>query len=136
MAKKRKITKKSKMRLIIFGIPSLILIICFCITFISYIYNFSSLKKEEKNLNNELYALQEEKKLLKTEIQKLNDPNYIVRYAKEKYLYSTKGEYVIKLDEEKKVQVEEQEENYTVYIILGVSAALLTFLFLRKKKSK
>ena len=136
MQKKRKITKKSKRRLMIFGIPAFIFIVYFCITFVSYIYNYVSLRNEEKKLNGQLYLLQEEKKQLKTEIQMLNDTDYIIRYAKEKYLYSTKGEYVIKLNEDKKTQVEEEEESYTVYIVLGVSAVILCGLFLRKKKTK
>lgn len=132
---KKKITKKSKRRLMIFGITSLVLIVYFCITFVSYIYNFVSLKDEEKKLNDELYVLKEEKKQLKTEIQMLNDTDYIIRYAKEKYLYSTEGEYVIKLSEEKKVEMEEEKNSYGVYIILGTFAVILCFLFLKRKKT-
>ena len=134
--RKKKITKKSKRRLMIFGIPSLLLVVYFCITFGSYIYDYSTLKKEEKNLNNQLYALQEEKKQLKNEIQMLNDPDYIIRYAKEKYLYSTEGEYVIKLSEDKNVEVDEEENTYIIYVILGISAFVLCVLFLKNKKSK
>jgi cell division protein DivIC len=132
--RKKKITKKSKRRLILFGIPSIILVIYFCITFASYIYSFSSLKKEEKKLNNELYSLQEEKKQLKTEIQKLNDSDYIVRYAKEKYLYSSDGEYVIKIQEEEETETENEKSTYGIYIGLGLLAVILCFLFLKKKK--
>lgn len=134
--RKKKMTKKSKRRLMIFGIPSLLCIIYFCVTFVSYIYNYSSLKNEEKKLNEELVALREEKKQLKNEIQKLNDPDYIIRYAKEKYLYSTEGEYVIKLDEEEKVDEVEKDNSYIVYIVLGVSATVLCILFIKKKKTK
>lgn len=133
---KKRVLKKSKLRLIVFGIPSLIFIILFCVTFSSYIYNFSSLRKDENNLNNELNSLQKEKKQLKQNIQKLNDPNYIVRYAKEKYLYSTDGEYVIKLNNEELKKEEEKNENYTVYIVLGITAITLCILFLKKKSKK
>lgn len=131
---KKKISKKSKIRLIWFGIPSLILIVYFCITLFSYIYNFSSLKNEEKKLNNQLILLQEEKKQLKNEIQMLNDPDYIIRYAKEKYLYSTDGEYVIKIEEDKKEDIKEGKNTYSVYVFLVVIAFILCFLFLKKKK--
>ena len=136
MQKKRKITKKSKRRLMIFGIPALIFIIYFCITLISYVYNYTSLRNEEKKLNSQLHLLQEEKKQLKNEIQMLNDTDYIIRYAKEKYLYSTNGEYVIKLNEDKKIQEKEEQQSYTIYIVLSVSAVILCGLFLRKKKTK
>lgn len=133
---KRKMTKKSKRRLMIFGIPSIIVIAYFIITFSSYIYNYSVLKKQEKELNNELYNLQEEKAYLKTEILKLHDPSYIIRYAKEKFLYSTDGEYVIKLEEDKIEEETEVQESYIIYIVLGVSAVVLSILFLKNKKEK
>jgi len=133
---KRKMTKKSKRRLMIFGIPSIIVIAYFIITFLSYIYNYSVLKNEEKELNDELYNLQEEKVYLKTEILKLHDPSYIIRYAKEKFLYSTDGEYVIKLEEEKKFEKEEEKKSYIAYIVLGTGAIVLSLIFIKKKKEK
>ena len=41
--------------------------------------------------------LKEEDKL-KSEVTKLQDSDYVARYAKEKYLYSTEGETIIRLD--------------------------------------
>ncbi len=41
--------------------------------------------------------LKEEEKL-KSEVIKLQDSDYVARYAKEKYLYSTDGETIIRLD--------------------------------------
>ena len=35
---------------------------------------------------------------LESEVKKMQDPAYIARYAKEKYLYSTDGEYIIRID--------------------------------------
>jgi len=131
----KKITKKSKRRLMIFGIPALLIILYFCVTVISYIYNYSKLKDEEEQLKHELVVLQKEKQDLKVEIKKLNDPDYIVRYAKEKFLYSTDGEYVIKIIEEEEQQVVSEEDNsYFMYGILGSSALVLCFIFLKKKK--
>ena len=94
----RKVTKKSKRRLLIFGIISVIAIGYFFVTLVSYSYSYISLKSEEINLNNELISLQEKKEFLKNEIVKLNDPEYVIRYAKENYLYSEDGEYVLKID--------------------------------------
>lgn len=36
---------------------------------------------------------------LKSEINKLQDPEYMARYAREKYLYSKKDEIIIKIEE-------------------------------------
>lgn len=41
--------------------------------------------------------LKEEEKL-KSDVIKLQDSDYVARYAKEKYLYSTDGETIIRLD--------------------------------------
>lgn len=132
---KKKMTKKYKRRLVIFGIPSVLLIIYFCVTLISYAYNYTALLKEEKKLNNELNYLKEEKKNLKNEIQKLNDPDYIVRFAKEKYLYSTTGEYVLKIDETKEEIKEEDNNSYILYGILGAVGFVLCLAFLKKNKA-
>ncbi|MFI3260808.1 MAG: septum formation initiator family protein [bacterium] len=35
---------------------------------------------------------------LKSEVTKLSDPDYVARYAKEKYLYSTDGEIIIRFE--------------------------------------
>ena len=37
--------------------------------------------------------------LLKSEVAKLQDPDYVARYAREKYLYSKSGEIIIRIPE-------------------------------------
>ena len=64
----------------------------------SYWSNIYKNIKEKKKLDEE-YALKLEKEeLLKSEIQKLQDEEYVARYAREKYLYSKEGEIIIKID--------------------------------------
>ena len=55
--------------------------------------------KEKKDLETKYANLVEEEKLLKKEVNKLQDPDYIAKYAREKYLYSKDGEYIIKIVE-------------------------------------
>ena len=40
-----------------------------------------------------------EKEVLETDVLKLQDPEYMAKYAREKYLYSKDDEIVIKLEE-------------------------------------
>ncbi|NLC48199.1 MAG: septum formation initiator family protein, partial [Tenericutes bacterium] len=40
-----------------------------------------------------------EEETLKSEINKLKDPEYMARYAREKYLYSKNDEIIIKIEE-------------------------------------
>lgn len=55
------------------------------------------MKSEEKKLTQQLEDLKEEEEELKVEVNKLQDPEYVAKYAREKYLYSGKGEYIIRI---------------------------------------
>ena len=123
----RKVTKKSKRRLLIFGIISVIAIGYFFVTLVSYSYSYISLKSEEINLNNELISLQEKKEFLKNEIVKLNDPEYVIRYAKENYLYSEDGEYVLMLEDDAVNEVNQNNSN-NIYYIIGTIVFLIIFI--------
>lgn len=55
--------------------------------------------EEKAMLDNEYQKLLKEEKDLATDIIKLKDPEYIARYAREKYMYSKDGEVIIKIVE-------------------------------------
>lgn len=129
----KKVSKKAKMRLVLFGIPSILMIIYFVFTLTSSIFNYISLKKEENNLNNELASLLAQKEELKIEIDKLNDPEYVARYAKEKYLYSQNGEYVIKIEENLEEVKTKQKSNNTILYITGFGLLVLIMLLIKKR---
>jgi cell division protein DivIC len=57
--------------------------------------------KEKDLLNKELYDLKEKEQELSTDVLKLQDPEYIGRYLREKYYYSKDNEYIIKLPSRK-----------------------------------
>lgn len=83
----------------------LILVTIFCLAINGYVlYSVGSIlkdvqaKKEEKQiLSSELVLLKEKQEELKVEVNKLQDSEYVARYAREKYLYSGKNEYILKL---------------------------------------
>ena len=129
----KKVSKKAKMRLVLFGIPSILMIIYFVVTLTSSIFNYISLKREENNLNNELANLLAQKEELKIEIDKLNDPEYVARYAKEKYLYSQNGEYVIKIEENIEEVKTKQKNNNIVLYITGFGLLVLIILLIKKR---
>ena len=62
------------------------------------ISKIQDMKKEKKNLENQLVVLEEEKETLETDIMKLEDPDYIAKYVREKYFYSKDGELILRLD--------------------------------------
>ena len=56
--------------------------------------------KEEKELEEKYVKLLEEKEILEDDVVKLQDPEYVAKYAREKYLYSKDGELIIKIIDE------------------------------------
>ena len=48
-------------------------------------------------LSSQYDKLMEEEKQLKSDVNKLQDPDYVARYAREKYLYTKDGELIIKM---------------------------------------
>lgn len=56
-------------------------------------------KNKINELNKEYEDLVDKEKKLSSEITKMQDPDYVARYAKEKYLYSSDGEIIVRMDE-------------------------------------
>ena len=54
-------------------------------------------KKEKKDLETKYSKLLSDKEVLETDVKKLQDPDYVAKYAREKYLYSKDGELIIKI---------------------------------------
>jgi len=134
---KKKVSKKSKRRLMTFGLVSIFAIGYFCFTLFGYIYNYIKLTNEEQVLQSQLSDLQKEKYELKIEIQKLNDPNYAIRYAKEKFLYSSDGEYIIKINPtEAEIPIENEKNNVTPIVIGAVTLFAGILLFIKLKGNK
>ncbi len=137
---KKKITKQSKRRLFLFGTISIFIIGYFIVSLSYYSINIYNLKKEEKELSNNLEKLQHDEKLLKTEIEKLNDKDYLARYARENYAYSKDGELVLKI--EKKEEKQEQKKNFKLdltndYVIfIGILLLVLIIIYISKKAKR
>lgn len=58
-------------------------------------------KKSVSELNSQYTELLENEASLESEVTKLQDSDYVARYAREKFLYSKDGEMIIRLPEEK-----------------------------------
>ena len=55
--------------------------------------------KEKKQLEEKLVKLKEEEEKLTMDVEKMQDPEYVARYLREKYFYSKSGEYIIRIPE-------------------------------------
>lgn len=55
-------------------------------------------KKTTEQLTSQYESLLAEEESLQSEVAKMQDPNYIARYAKEKYMYSSEDEVILRID--------------------------------------
>ena len=62
----------------------------------STFYQIYIKNKEKKEFQKELLELKDKEEELKATVTKLQDPDYVARYAREKYLYSKDGEIIIR----------------------------------------
>lgn len=99
MAKKKRVKKKAK-RIATFGMISILSITLITITFISVFVELINKYQEKNSLENKLASLEEKKIELENMVSKLEDPEYLARYAREKYFYSKDGELIIRIPED------------------------------------
>jgi len=103
VAKKRKIkAKKQAFRIVVFG--SVCLLICGAIlTTIANVWvEIYNKYKEKEELERKILALKQEEEELSVDVERLQDPEYVARYLREKYFYSKNGEYIIRIPEQSK----------------------------------
>lgn len=137
--KKKRMSKSSKRSLLFFGTISLIVIFYFVYNLCIYTYNIYILKVKEIELTDLLEEKEHEGKILKTEIEKLQDPVYIARYARENYQYSKDGEIIIQWNSntEEEILVENKKDNKYIFIAgFCVITIILFYVIIKNKKRK
>ncbi len=102
MAKKKKSlkTKKMQRRILLFGVSSIVVIVTITFTIGRYWAEIYDKYQEKQALDKQLAELKDKEAELRLDAKRLQDPDYIARYAREKYLYSKEGEFIIKIPEE------------------------------------
>ncbi len=137
--KKKRISKNTKRRLLVFGTISVFIIGYFVVSCSYYVYKIHSLNKELKDLQEEYTNLQENEEELKTDIDKLQDPDYLARFARENYHYTKKDELVIQRNGEENQTKPKKEEKFSIdpdvviYLSSGVLGAIILYVLIRKK---
>lgn len=96
----KKNSNKSRRRFFLFGIGSLFIIFATTFTVGKYWIEIIGKYQEKTRLEKEMIDLREKEEKLKVDANKLQNPDYIARYAREKYLYSKEGEYILQIPEE------------------------------------
>ncbi len=98
MAKSKK--KKKKLGPIILLCLSFAIIIFTTFTIFRYWTIIYSKYQEKGELKKELASLKDKEEELESDVNKLQDSDYIARYAREKYYYSKDGEYILKIPDD------------------------------------
>lgn len=98
---KKGINVYAKRRLICLTFIILLLISAIIASIFNNIAQVMKNKNELVLLNQEYKELLKEEESLQSEITKLQDSDYVARYAREKYSYSLPGEVIIKLPTDK-----------------------------------
>ena len=95
----KKLSKKTKIRVTILVI-GLIITCVFCVSSsFSYITQIIKTKNQINDLKLTYNQKLDDEEELKDEINRLQDPEYMAKYAREKYLYSKKDEIIIKIED-------------------------------------
>ena len=98
--KKRKKIRKFRTRMVLFVPVCLSLIVILVVTIGKYWVDIVNKYQENERLSKELVTLKEKELELKIDVENLQDPEYLERYAREKYLFTKDGEIVLKLPDE------------------------------------
>ena len=93
----KKITIKTKRRLTFLASVILLLVGVIITSIFNDLCQIISNKNEVAILSEKYNNLLREEESLQSEITKLQDSDYVARYAREKYLYSYPDEVIIKL---------------------------------------
>jgi len=140
-----KSVKKAKRRIFVYYLGVFALLFALVLTVPNYLYQIYTKNRELQMYQKELVSLQNKEDELKTEVLQLQDPEYIAMIARQKYLFSKDGEWIIKIDKLSTVSHEVEESSDMLYyfqigllVFVIVFCVFLLFLFgkYRKKKNK
>ena len=98
MSKYKKKLKPRK-RAIFLALGSFAIIVAVTFSIGKYWVEILEKYQEKQDLEKELLALKEKEEELQVDANKLQNPEYMARYAREKYLYSKDGEIIIKIED-------------------------------------
>ena len=103
----------------------------------SYFHRIMVLETSRTELEKQLVVLKEKEESLSSDIEKLKDPEYIAKYARENYMYSKDGEYIIKV-EDSSSDVVKEDSSFDYWVVVFFSSFILlvviVYIVFRKKE--
>ena len=97
----KKVNKGAKRRLLCLFSIFILLVSYVSYSSFNYWKQILENKKEKRELEEKYEKLLSDKDILEEDVVKLQDPEYVAKYAREKYLYSKDGELIIKIIDER-----------------------------------
>ena len=91
-------TKKEKKRLFVISVVIILLVVSLVSSVAGDWTKIMENKSKITSLNKQYNDLLSEEEKLVSEVTKWQDDDYIVRFAKEKFLYSENGELIIRMN--------------------------------------
>ena len=95
----RKVSQKTKFRVTFLILGFIISSVLFVSSIFSYVTQIIRTKQNINELKMAYSESLEQEDILNDEINKLKDPEYLAKYAREKYLYSKDDEIIIKIED-------------------------------------
>ena len=92
-------SKKEKKRLIFISFAIVGIIILLVTSVYSDWQTIMDNNSKISGLTEKYQGLLDEEKSLQSEVTKLKDPDYVARYAKEKFLYTAENEVILRTDD-------------------------------------
>ncbi len=93
-------TKKDKRRLLIWSLTILILVIYLGVFSFKFWNQILKSQQIRDNLNAKYEEALAKEEILNDEVNKLQDPEYVAKYAREKHMYTKEGELIIRVPED------------------------------------
>ena len=97
--KRRRYTVKTKSRMFVIFFFFIAIMSTLAYTLVFNIYQIIDLKLKMVSLENEKVELVENQNIIEADIKRLQDSEYIARYAREKYFYSKDGEIILRIED-------------------------------------
>ena len=97
--KRRKYTVKTKSRMLVIFLFFIVIISTLGYTLFFNVCQIIDLKLGMIDLEEKKLELEDEEKVIEADIKRLQNPEYIARYAREKYFYSKPGEIILRIED-------------------------------------
>ena len=96
---KNKKPKNNGNHIFILIVALIILVVVMGMSVSKVLFQIYDKKSEASELEAKLADLKDNEEKLESEINRLQDPEYLARYAREKYFYSKENELIIRIPE-------------------------------------